>query len=397
MEKKLEEMFTGEKINPNFAVWCTSVGLTSCARFGARLDNDNMVQKTFIDACNAERKDTVVIQGDIAAIKMIWKACRRAVDQGRLIDDLPYNPTDIDDTKAMGAQKNQSLTTVWDGHHHFSFTAKHVVSLILMNKLYKHATASPKQFIVISPEEIKLRATLPKSDQADMLKVVKNPDGSQGMGIDNSDVDPCTSHHVFFKRLVALFNSWALVSINDTTWFSYEDVRDFTDVMEDLIFRRVHGHRAPLEFVFKAYLKTMLVFVDQINVRGKTLKECVQNAHQWESIWNSWTPKPEQVRDNSAPQGGTTTSVALDPRVESRMLELHKMTQSLLKNQNKGKGKHKGFGKGKGGKGDWNGQKGKGKGQKGNKGKPWQDKGWQVNNDKWGKKKWNDNYKGKKY
>ena len=68
------------------------------------------------------------------------------------------------------------------------------------------------------------------------------------------------------QRVIALFNSWAYVSVNEPSWFSFQSARDFTAIIEDCIFRRVHGHRMPLEFVFRAYLKTMEVFVDMVNV-----------------------------------------------------------------------------------------------------------------------------------
>ena len=256
VDKQLQDLLNEESLPPQFATWCAEVGMTNVRRFGIRVDKSEEVAPTIINECNAQYPRTVSSAGDIAGIKLVWQACRDLLNRGNGSDYLE------EDSKPLSNRTDATLKTLWVDHHHFLFNAKHVVSLSLMNKLYKHATASPKQFVVLLPEEIKLRATVTKNE-GDVLKVKKNADGSNGISTEASGVDPISSTLVFFKRVVALFNSWAYVSINDITWFSYQNVRDLSDILEDLIFRRVQNERAPLEFIFRAYLKTMTLFICQ--------------------------------------------------------------------------------------------------------------------------------------
>ena len=105
--------------------------------------------------------------GDVSGVILVWKACRSMLDRGDGVEAT------VDDHKPMSAKTQESLQSKWTYHHHSSFTAIHVVSFVLMNKLWKHATATPKQFVIIMPEDIKLRAAVSKSD-GDLLKIKKN-------------------------------------------------------------------------------------------------------------------------------------------------------------------------------------------------------------------------------
>ena len=366
LDSDLAAILKDESIDPKFGQWMADVGLTSVKRFGKRIQDESEVEVTFIDEANRKYADCVGTEGDIAAVKLAWQACRDKLDKGMLTDDVQ------DDTKPMGTKKFESLNTAWSDHHHFLFTAKHILTLTLTNKLYKHATASPKQFCILIPDELKLRASVcPK-----MSQTISKP--GEPLYTEALELDPCTSHQILFKRIIALMNTWALVSIEDPSWFCYQDVRDFTDIFEELYHRRYNGQRPTLDFMVKAYLKMCGYFLDQINTFGKTLSECVSNTVQWEPMWTAWSP-PAQKPTTMAPAvedtgAGAATIMELDPSLTQKMNSIHKMARSLLRNGKNSKGKgDKGAGKGGGkqgwqwkngnGNGKWRPPKGKGKGK----------------------------------
>ena len=182
------------------------------------------------------------------------------------------------------------------------------------------------------------------------------------MALKDDSVDPCLSHHVFLKRFVAMFNTWALVSVRDPDWFSYQDVLDLTDLIEYLVFRRINGQRAPLEEVFKSYLRTMEIWMDQVNTHGRSLHDMVENPHKWNDCWKEWTPSTKkgpikEIEKEEREDPATPTTMQLDSKYSQRMQEVlsvakKALTRSLTKGA-KGGGKHitkydKGKGKGKG-------------------------------------------------
>ena len=107
------------------------------------------------------------------------------------------------------------------------------------------------------------------------------------------DFDPCSSHGMFYDRILALFHTWALVSVDSPEWFSYQDCRNFHDYFKQLFFRRDKGQRPPLEWMFRAFLRFMIIILDQVNTFNCTLGAVFENYGRWEFIW-SW----------SAPGGG---------------------------------------------------------------------------------------------
>ena len=126
--------------------------------------------------------------GDIAAIRIVWRACRRiATDDPS--DDI------IEETKPMGKKLNNNLFDLWYHRHHFRLSVKKVVTLVLTNKLYKHATSSPKQFTVLLPEEIKLRAVVSKQEKK-LMTLEEIAEGKKAVGTKEDSVDPCLTHHI---------------------------------------------------------------------------------------------------------------------------------------------------------------------------------------------------------
>ena len=166
----------------------------------------------------------------------------------------------------------------------------------------------------------------------------------------------------------------------------------------------MHGQRPPLEFVLKAYLKTMAVFLDMINTHDKSLSTCVQDSHRWESIWTTWAPAVvHEFSVVNHPPSATPTVIQLDPKFEQRMLQVHKIGKTLLRQSNKGGGKD--GGKHFRGNDNWKPKgKGKGKGKHGKNGKNqdrWnngqQGKGHVNQQGKWSKPNWNGNKGGGKW
>lgn len=300
-----------------------------------------------------------------------------------------------DDTKPMGDKLSGSLKAKWKSEHKFDYACHELLNLVLTNKLYKHATASPKQFVILLPEEMKLRTVVSKKEE-EVLK--KQTDGTAKF-VSPTLLDPTENHYILFKKIKALWNTWAFVSIGDTSWFSYDDSRKMCDLFEDFIFRRVDDHRPSLVWSMKAYLKTMSVFLDQININGKSLHDMVEHSYKWENIWTSWHPPATveaQARTmNAEVEGGTHTTLKLDPKIQQAMLDTHKMaaqTQRLI-SKGKGSGKVKPFmDVGKGplkGKGAIK-EKGKGKG-KGKAKNNWPSQWFTqkpIDGGKWGKQPW---------
>ena len=141
---------------------------------------------------------------------------------------------------------------------------------------------------MLLPEKIKLRPVITNMEKQ-LLTVEDDPtrDG-KNVGMTNDAIDPCTSHHMFFKRVTAMFDTRALVSIKDPGWFSYRDVIDFMDLIEFLAFRLVSGQRAPLQEVFKAYLRIMEILMDQIHTHGKSTASWIKsNQFSWPTNGNT--------------------------------------------------------------------------------------------------------------
>ena len=341
--------------------------------------------------CSQKFARTITSDGDMAAVSLVWEACCKLLDEGDCTGLLDGKEKPIDPVR------KKSLDDKWEDRHKFVFTSRHVLALTLQNKIYAHAQA--KRFVILLPEELRLLASITKKEQHSLT--VK---AGEDIKWESQDLDPCTSHNVFFKRIIAMFNTWALMCVENPAWFSLQDVRDFSDFFEDLFFRRVQGDRPPLEWSFKAYLKMMQLFLDQINTHGKSLHDIMDATYKWETIWTAWTPTPKRTAqtDKGDEPTGTPTICTLAPSVEDRMVRnLHAMTKSLLK-ENKGNGKNKpfqygkgshggkskgkGFGKGKGKQGS-GGKFGKGKGD--NK-KPWgvKDGGKWQKQQPWKKKSW---------
>ena len=380
--------------------WLSSVGLTSVRLFAARVEKRDEVESKLVEVAIPSEGEGAgkwpgmkFKEGDVAEIKLAWEASQK------FMAGLDEDTVASTESKPMDTPRLTNLTTLWNDHHHFKFSSQQVLSLNLANKLYKHATATPKMFCVISPEDLKLRNVVSTGKE----KATCTLEEGKPMEYKAVEVDPCTSQGQLFDRIIALFNTWCFVTIETKEWLQYQTVRDFELQFKHLFFRRVGGDRAPLEIQLKSYLRMMNLFMDQVNQHNKTLDELLKSTWVWESIWTSWHPSARATpavpkQDDDDPQ--KYVSMQLDKRVEEQMLRVHKMANSILNPKGKGKGlqKFKVGQKGQKGKGKtktkFQNGKGKGKGKQWKKqnqnDKPWNKAGQNPRPDtnQWKKKTW---------
>ena len=159
VDKKLEQILQDGSLDnlPKYCTWLKVVGLTSVRRFAARCDDESQVESVLVDKCNSDVTGGVVnTAGDIAAIKLAWKVARD------ILDTADEGEAESADSTPMTSTKFESLQTKFQDWHKFKFTIRHVLTLTVMNTLYKCAKAVPPQFCVLTPDELKLRASITK-------------------------------------------------------------------------------------------------------------------------------------------------------------------------------------------------------------------------------------------
>ena len=313
--------------------------------------------------------------GKKGALKWLWKLCRKALEKGDM-----KGTTLVDDGKPLGPEQYKSLKDLWFSRHHFFFTSFRILGPVVIAKMFKHASASPKQFVCIFAEEMKLKSSTTKQDST----AVSVKPGEMPSSVTVA-VESVTGVGMFRDKLEALFNTWAFVSIHDASWFSYQDALRVMDTLNEQFKRRYRGSTRPaLEYFVKCYMKTMNYLVDEVSVHGRTLGAALKKTASWIHFWNSWdlpmvVDKSEidaSMKEDSIPQA-----------MKLQMRNLNKMATKLsrqISNNAKGQGKGQQGGKDRfhqyttsqaafppissyliGGKGkDW------GKGKSGGKGKP---------------------------
>ena len=379
-EAKIE---TGTK-DGDFRKFLVTEDLVNVEKFGSFCSDETLLDAELIAPAKAAGCTLKTI-GEKAAIKWLWTLCRRAIAKGEMM-----GTTLVDDGKPIATGEYKSLKTLWHDRHHFHFTSHRILSAVVMAKIFKHATASPKQFVCIFAEEMKLKSSTVKSDSGTVsLKPGEMPSAV------TIDIEAVTGLGAFRDKLEALFNTWAFVSIGDFEWFSLQDAMGLMDTINGIFKQRYRGgSRPPLDFYVKCYMKTMNYFVDQICVHERKLSVVCKETASWIHVWSGWDPP--QIVDKGL-ISATKDPDTLSPMVKSQMNRLNQMATNLAKQYQKnqysdqtGNSKwnkkdnrftpyptdqfqfppihpHWGQGNGKGKKG-----KGKGKGKKGKgKGKPW--------------------------
>ena len=251
--------------------------------------------------------------GDVGALKLLWHLCSEAFKRGEGVS------TTLDDGKPLAQPQYAALKSKWDDTHKFKFSSFRILAPLVMAKMWKHCTSSPKLFVLLYVEELKLKSSLTKSDFTAMqLKSGEVPQSS------TVQLETVQGIATLRDKIEAQFNTWAFVSIHDTSWFSFQDALNFMDHINDLFRRRYEGGSRPnLQFFINAYTKTMQYFQDQVIIFDFTLKHAVNNLAGWMHLWNGWVP-PQK-----APSGGDHSMDTLPQTVKQEMNSLRQMLRSL--------------------------------------------------------------------
>ena len=148
-EAKIETNLEPNKV-ALFREWCLANGLVDINMFGLAASTEAEVESK-ITQVFAKHNKADVGMGEKSKYKLLWKLCRDAMTRGDLAGSHA-----IDDGKAMSQPEATTLKMKWKKEHGFIFTAARSLAPLIVAKMFKHCTASPKQFVVLHPEELKL-------------------------------------------------------------------------------------------------------------------------------------------------------------------------------------------------------------------------------------------------
>ena len=378
-----------------FRKWLKNQDVVSVETFVGLACTEDLVASKIIAVAEA---DAVPFpnQGSRGKVVTLWRAARQAVDRGEQISSVS------DDGKPIPTPSYTSLKTAWKDRHHFQFSAYRILGAVVMSRMWKHCTAKPKQFLLLFPEEMKLKSSIVKADVGAMqLKPGETPKNAV------QDIEAVTGIAMLRDRIEAQFNTWAFVSVQDFAWFDLQDVIQFMDILNEIFRRRYRGGSRPtLDFFTKAYIRTMGYFVDQVSTHERTLKEVTRAHSEWIHFWTGWEPPlakvpnagkgSERFLEEAAIAEFDADSAIMGPSIKKQMSEYHAMARNIQNQLHQSQEslwkaqQQQPFGKGKGkGKRKWQPftkfqKKGKGNGKDTPKGKgKWNS--WSKDN---GKKKW---------
>ena len=162
-------------------------------------------------------------------------------------------------------------------------------------------SATPKMFVILFPEELKLKNSTSKTESTSVsIKPGEVPTSEV------KDLEVVTGIAAFRDKVEALLNTWAYVSIQDAVtnptepWFAYQDVLTTLDKLNDMFRLRYRGGaRPPLSFFTKVYIQTMHHIMDQVANNNRKLGEVLRDYSAWLYMWRGWeAPLPQ------GPQGG---------------------------------------------------------------------------------------------
>ena len=108
LEDQLANIFMDQEILSKFGeLLCQpDVKLNAVCRFANRVVDEKDTDHILVTACNIWRPRTIGADGDTAAIRLVWRACRR------LSTDDPSDEI-IEETKPMGKKLNGNLCDFW--------------------------------------------------------------------------------------------------------------------------------------------------------------------------------------------------------------------------------------------------------------------------------------------
>ena len=287
--------------------------------------------------------------GQEADVLMVYIRARQLLDSG---DGMYGEPDDNE----LDTNTSVHVRSQWDTKHNFKLKSRHLLSDVVLKGIHKQLQHTPVQFKIVHLEELRMANSFSKKE------VMHMDSQSSESKKDHVVYEPVHGFEGFKQRVHALFHSYALVGIDNPTWFSYQNCRDVCEHITDLTNLRYGPHhvRPPLEYFQKAYLKTMERWSDLIRNQAKTLADCTDDHAMWEKFWTDFQPGSGKGAGKDAMDGAV-------PELHPVIQKQFNMLKAAAAKANKGKGK----GKGKGGKDG-------GKSHKGEWKKPYTDK-W----DKW--------------
>jgi len=333
-EAKIETNLESGKV-AMFREWCLGNGLVDINMFGLAASTEAEVE-TKITQVFAKHNKTEVGMGEKSKYKLLWKLCRDAMTRG---DHAGSHA--IDDGKAMSQPEATTLKMKWKKEHGFIFTAARSLAPLIVAKMFKHCTASPKQLVVLHPEELKLMTAFVKTD----FTALQFAAGQLPQAV-NVNIEAVTAISTFRNKIEAQFNMWAFVSIQDPSWFSFQDTLFFMDIINELFQKRWRGATRPsLDFYKGAYVKTMNVFLEAVSVHERKLSDVVKDVSSWSTAWTAWDP-PHVNHFGKGGKGESASSADVVPQHLKRVM--NKMGKMAMNMKNSWGKQYKPYGAGKG-------------------------------------------------
>jgi hypothetical protein len=162
----------------------------------------------------------------------------------------------------------------------------------------------------------------------------------------NVNIEAVTAISTFRNKIEAQFNMWAFVSIQDPSWFSFQDSLFFMDIINELFQKRWRGATRPsLDFYKSAYVKTMNAFLEAVSVHERKLSDVVKDVSSWSTAWTAWDP-PHVNHYGKGGKGESASSADVVPQHLKRVM--NKMGKMAMNMKNSWGKQYKPYGAGKG-------------------------------------------------
>ena len=268
LEEGLYKILTKANCPPQFYQWCNKAGIQSPTDIAIRCISEDKIDEKIIERCKWTGYDENCDLHE-TAIRKAWLLCRDIHKSG---DKLP-------EERAAKMAPLTSLEALWTNRHHTSLSTTRRVGQTLMNKLRVYMTSIPPMFEIIALERITLLCSVHKNTEE---SVQKAEDGT--LVAKDVDLELVTGLRSIFKKITALFHSFAFVLIDDPTKFSLQDAEHFIAWIEEEV-EENDWMPDPVFFYTRAYLKTMRIFQTAIMQNNQTLADIVKEKSSWIYLW----------------------------------------------------------------------------------------------------------------